>query len=84
MESIVGPLLQFIPFYFFLKVVFLLILFLPQYNGAAWIYDAVLKRIFNKYEDHICKISSEVVRKISNTPVDVAQPAEETKHKKRL
>jgi receptor expression-enhancing protein 5/6 len=64
-EGVFGALLQFIPFYFFIKVIFLLVLFLPQYNGAAWFYDKLLKNLFNKYENHIIEMSNEVVKKIS-------------------
>ncbi len=53
MESILGLFLQSIPMYFFFKIIFLLVLFLPQYNGAAYIYEKLLKDIFIKYESSI-------------------------------
>jgi len=53
LESLFGLLLQSIPMYFFFKIIFLLVLFLPQYNGASYIYEKLLKDLFNKYESHI-------------------------------
>ncbi len=50
-----------------MKVIFLLLLILPQYNGAAWIYDKLLKNIFNKYENHIYELGIKVVSKITVT-----------------
>ena len=39
--------------YFFFKIIFLLVLFLPQYNGATYIYENLLKDLFIKYESTI-------------------------------
>ncbi len=39
--------------YFFFKIIFLLVLFLPQYNGASYIYEKLLKDLFIKYESAI-------------------------------
>lgn len=53
LESIFGLLLQSIPMYFFFKIIFLLVLFLPQYNGATYIYEKLLKDLFIRYESAI-------------------------------
>ena len=50
LESIFGLFFQVIPMYFFFKIIFLLVLFLPQYNGASYIYEKILKDLFSKYE----------------------------------
>jgi receptor expression-enhancing protein 5/6 len=70
LESLFGFLLQYIPFYFFLKVIFLMAMFLPQYNGALWVYEKILKDIFNAYESHIYDFSVKVARKITVTKND--------------
>lgn len=64
-ESVFGFLLQYIMFYSFIKIIFLLILFLPQYNGALWIYEKILKDLFVKYESSIYEFSINVVKKIT-------------------
>ena len=64
-ESFLGVLLETIPFYFFMKIMFLLYLFLPQFNGATKIYEKFLKLLFNKYEGHITDFSVKIVRKLT-------------------
>ena len=49
---------KFIPFYFVLKILFLIWLFMPGSNGCTIIYYLVVKKIFRYYED---KIESYVV-----------------------
>lgn len=48
-----GFILKFIPFYFVLKVLFLLWLFLPNFNGALKVYNLFVYKIFKKYERDI-------------------------------
>ena len=49
---------KFIPFYFVLKILFLMWLFMPGSNGCTIVYYLVVKKIFGYYED---KIDSYVV-----------------------
>ena len=49
---------KFIPFYFVLKILFLIWLFMPGSNGCTIIYHLFVKKIFGYYED---KIDSYVV-----------------------
>ena len=49
---------KFIPFYFVLKILFLIWLFMPGSNGCTIVYYLVVKKIFGYYED---KIDSYVV-----------------------
>ena len=64
-ETILGVLLETIQFYYFMKIIFLLYLFLPQFNGATKIYNKFLKLLFNKYESHITDFSLNFVRKLT-------------------
>lgn len=64
-EGMFGFLLKYIPFYFFIKVIFLLLCFLPQYQLAGWIYSNCLSSLFKKYETHIINISNKIVRKLT-------------------
>lgn len=65
LESIIGLFLQNIPMYFFFKIIFLLVLFLPQYNGAAYIYEKLLKDLFNKYESAIYDTFRNITKNIN-------------------
>ena len=69
MEAILGLFLQNIPMYFFFKIIFLLVLFLPQYNGAVYIYELFLKDLFAKYESSIYETFIGMTKKI-NLPLE--------------
>jgi hypothetical protein len=60
-------------------MIFLLILYLPQYNGALYIYEKLLKNVFAKYESHIYEFSVNVVRKITIKEEDVKAAADAKK-----
>lgn len=49
-ELFFGWALHLIPFYFFIKLVFLVWLFMPNTQGAVFIYNKFLQKIFLKYE----------------------------------
>ena len=44
---------KFIPFYFVLKILFLIWLFMPGSSGCTIVYYLVVKKIFRYYEDSI-------------------------------
>lgn len=52
-ELFLGFLLAYIPFYFFLKMGFLIWLFLPIFQGASVIYDNFLSSFFKSVESEI-------------------------------
>jgi receptor expression-enhancing protein 5/6 len=52
-ESFIEPLLYFVPFYYPIKLAFLVWLFYPQTKGALTIYDGVLKDLIKPYVDTI-------------------------------
>ena len=45
--------MKFIPFYFLIKILFLMWLFMPGSNGCTIVYYLVVKKIFKYYEDKI-------------------------------
>lgn len=55
-----GFVLRFIPFYFFLKLAFLIFCMMPNTRGATLIYDHVLIKIFKKYETDLDKVTKNV------------------------
>ena len=48
-----GFILKFIPFYFFLKIVFLIWLFMPNSGGAHLVYHLLVVRVFKSFEKDI-------------------------------
>ena len=48
-----GIILQFIPFYFFLKVAFMVWLFHPKSMGALWLYNNYMQAYVKKYRSQI-------------------------------
>ena len=61
-----GFVLRFIPFYFFFKLIFLIWCFLPNFRGAAIVYDLVLVKIFKKYEKEIEDGLNSAVGQVTN------------------
>jgi receptor expression-enhancing protein 5/6 len=69
-----GYLLKFIPFYFFLKIVFLIWLFMPNSQGSYIIYHLLVVRVFRLYEQDIDKATeklTEITKNIVNSGQDV-------------
>jgi len=44
-----------IPFYYLLKIIFLIYLFHPSTQGAKQIYDVIIEPFLSKYEEQIDK-----------------------------
>ena len=52
-DQFAGVILRFIPFYYFLKLGFLVYLFHPSTQGATTIYDKFIYPKFKQYEGQI-------------------------------
>lgn len=63
-ESIFGSLMKKIPLYFFAKIVFLLLCFLPQYQLSGWLYNKIVRKIFWKCEGKVMDIAHTFVEKL--------------------
>ena len=48
-----GFILKFIPFYFFFKLIFLVWCFMPNTQGAKFIYDKFIVKLYKKYDAQI-------------------------------
>ncbi len=70
LESIFRSLLKKVPLYFFFKIVFLFLCFLPQYQLSSLVYNKYVKRFFVKYEKKIVDVSSKIVRKFTEKDKD--------------
>ena len=60
LDQFAGFILTFIPFYFFLKLVFLVWLFHPSSQGATIIYNNYILPNMQQYEKHIAAVESKV------------------------
>ena len=61
LDLFAGFIMKFIPFYFFMKQIFLIWLFMPNTQGALILYDKVISKLFKKYEKKL----DEQFRKLS-------------------
>jgi hypothetical protein len=52
-----GFLVQFVPFYWLIKLLILIWLFHPMTNGASVIYDNVVHPLWNKHESKIDEVT---------------------------
>ena len=48
-----GFIMKFLPFYFLIKLIFLIWLFMPNTQGAVVVYNLVISKLFKKYEKKI-------------------------------
>ena len=64
-ENLFKFLLNYIPFYFFIKVLFLLFCYLPQYRFANYLYNVFIKKLFSKYEKTVIDYSNKLVKKLT-------------------
>ncbi|KAF8926830.1 TB2/DP1, HVA22 family-domain-containing protein [Dissophora ornata] len=64
-ESFTDILLYWFPFYFFLKTVFLLWLMIPSFNGAATIYNRILRPFLVQHRDEIDSTLKNAKSKVS-------------------
>lgn len=60
LDDFLGCILNMIPYYFWIKLVFFIYLFAPQTNGSKTIYEKVVKPLLDKYKDKIEQLISEV------------------------
>ena len=59
-DMFAGSILKLIPFYFILKIVFLIWLFLPTFRGAKVIYHSIIEKLFNKYRPQIDEVQENI------------------------
>ena len=64
-ENLFKFLLNYIPFYFFIKVVFLLFCYLPQFRFANYLYQKFIKKLFSKYEKTVIDYSNKLVKQLT-------------------
>ncbi|KAF9186126.1 ER membrane protein DP1/Yop1 [Haplosporangium sp. Z 767] len=75
LESFTDILLYWLPFYFFLKSVFLLWLMIPSFNGAATVYNRILRPFLLQHHNNIDASLNNVRAKVSAVASDLNSPA---------
>ncbi|KAF9423321.1 ER membrane protein DP1/Yop1 [Podila epigama] len=65
LESFTDILLYWFPFYFFLKTVFLLWLMIPTFNGAATVYNRVLRPFLLQHKEEIDSSYNNIKAKVA-------------------
>lgn len=79
LDLFAGFILKIIPFYFVLKLIFLIWCFMPNTKGAVIIYDKFLKPLFKQYEELIDKVIHKTTKKANKLMGQVNQKIEENK-----
>jgi hypothetical protein len=75
LETFIHVIVYWIPFYFPLKVAFLLWCMHPAYSGASVIYNNLLKEFIQKHIHHVDKVIAEVdPSKIISSVTNVVTP----------
>lgn len=62
-ELFFGIILKALPFYYIAKLVFLVWLFLPNFQGATFIYDKIIRNLFRSVEKDIDRLANKVTGK---------------------
>ena len=60
-----GFILKFIPFYFFFKLIFLVWCFMPNTQGARFMYDKFIVKLYYKYDAQIRKLDEAIQNEVS-------------------
>ncbi|KAG0264988.1 ER membrane protein DP1/Yop1 [Mortierella polycephala] len=71
LESFTDILLYWLPFYFFLKSVFLLWLMIPSFNGAAIVYSRILRPFLMQHRNNIDASLNNVKTRVSAAASDL-------------
>ena len=69
-ELYFSYILHLIPFYFLLKLIFLIWLFFPTTNGATLIYDKFLCKLYSKYEKNLDEFVDKVGESVARGYTD--------------
>ena len=73
--------LKIIPFYFIIKLLFLVWCFMPNTQGAITVYNHIIKRFFIKYENKLDTLVNKVMEKSKETTSRFKKEIEKNKDK---
>ena len=70
LDNFAGIILRIFPFYFILKLVFLVWCFMPNTLGALFIYNKIVEPLFKKYEGKIDQKLDSLLRNKKNNRIN--------------
>lgn len=76
-----GWILKIIPFYFILKLLFLVWCFMPNTQGAIIIYDKIIRKYFLKYENKLDNLVDKMLKKGKEAQEKAKEEFEKNKDK---
>ena len=81
LDLFAGFILKIIPFYYILKLVFLIWCFMPNTQGALVVYNHIIKKFFIKYENSLDKLVNKVMKKSKEASERAQEEFEKNKDK---
>jgi len=74
-DQFAGIILSFIPFYYFLKLGFLVFLFHPKTKGATQVYESFILPYMEQYEGKINEVSGKITEQMNKAKEAVSSVA---------
>ena len=81
LDLFAGFILKIIPFYYILKLIFLIWCFMPNTQGALMVYNHIIKKFFIKYENSLDKLVNKVMKKSKEASERAQEEFEKNKDK---
>jgi receptor expression-enhancing protein 5/6 len=81
LDLFAGFILKIIPFYYILKLIFLIWCFMPNTQGALIVYNHIIKKFFIKYENNLDQLVNKVMKRSQETTQRVREEIEKNKDK---
>ena len=81
LDLFAGFILKIIPFYYILKLIFLIWCFMPNTQGALVVYNHIIKKFFIKYENNLDQLVNKVMKRSQETTQRVREEIEKNKDK---
>ena len=81
LDLFAGFILKIIPFYYILKLIFLIWCFMPNTQGALMVYNHIIKKFFIKYENNLDQLVNKVMKRSQETTQRVREEIEKNKDK---
>lgn len=81
LDLFAGFILKIIPFYYILKLIFLIWCFMPNTQGALMVYNHIIKKFFIKYENNLDQLVNKVMKRSQETTQKVREEIEKNKDK---
>lgn len=81
LDHFANFILRIFPFYFVIKIFFLIWCFMPNTQGALMVYNHIIKKFFIKYENNLDQLVNKVMKRSQETTQRVREEIEKNKDK---